>query len=585
MTSKLKFPGMKKAVVLLFAVVLAVNVSTAQTIADGIKLLNYGKNKSAADGLKKIYDANSKDPQNIYWYGQALLAQDDVKGAKALYQKALQEGVNDPFVLVGMGHVELLEGGDLNSAKQKFEQAITMSTETKGKNKNKPNASVLNAIGRANADGGSKIGDPVYAIDKLKQAAALDLTNPDIYINIGVNYLKLGGENGGEAVKAYQEALTRDPKNARAMYSIGKIYQSQNNPDVFNQHYTSAITADPTFAPVYYSLYNYYSNRDVNKAKENLEKYVQYADKECATDYLYADYLFRAGKYQESLEKAKAMETGECKTYYQTPLLFVYNYDRLGDSIQAKSYVEKYFASVPKNKIVADNYDIAVRVLSKIAGSEQTAIDYLKLAIAGDTSVNNKSVYMNQIADLYGKLKNSTEQINWLQQSIQLKGGSMTEADYYKISDNLLKAKDYAGAMAFSQKYMQAFPTKPQPYYFNVRAAKALDTTSNPGIAVEALNQQNDYLAKDSIVANVEKNKKLIFNNYYYLLKYYNDVAKDVPKAIEITDKMLALYPNVGGEENTFATQTKDALIKSTKPQPAAQKPAPKAPPTKKPGK
>jgi hypothetical protein len=49
-------------------------------------------------------------------------------------------------------------------------------------------------------------GDHMYAIDKLKQAAAIDLTNPDIMINMGINYLKMGGENGGEAVKAYQDA-------------------------------------------------------------------------------------------------------------------------------------------------------------------------------------------------------------------------------------------------------------------------------------------------------------------------------------------------------------------------------------------
>ena len=73
------------------------------------------KNKSANDVFKKLYDANSKDPQNIYWYGQALLANDDVKGAKTLYQKALQEGVNDAWILVGMGHVEIMEGGDLNA--------------------------------------------------------------------------------------------------------------------------------------------------------------------------------------------------------------------------------------------------------------------------------------------------------------------------------------------------------------------------------------------------------------------------------------------------------------------------------------
>ncbi len=561
--SNSKTRHMKKVIALLFAAIVTVSGLTAQNIAEGIKFLNYKKNKSANDVFKKLYDANSKDPQNIYWHGQALLANDDVKGAKALYQKALQEGVNDPWILVGMGHVEIVEGGNMNSVKQKFEQAITQSTETKGKNKNKPNAAILNAIGRANADGGSKQGDAAYAIDKLKQAAAIDVTNPDIMINMGVNYLKLGGDQGGEAVKAYQEAIARDPKNALAMYKIGLIYKSQDNKQLFEQFFSDANVADPAFPLGYNALYDYYANKDVNKAKENIEKYIQYADKDCNTDFLYADYLFRAGKNQESLDKAKSMETGECKSFYQLPLLYAYNYDRLGDSVKAKTYIEQYFATTPQDKITPANYDIAVKIFSKFPGSEALAVSYLQKAIDSDTSIPNKISFANQAASIMGKAKMYGEQIKWLQTAIKLKGGTMTEADFYQMANTALNGKDYVATMEVAKKYIEAFPAKPQPYYFNVRAAKAIDTSATLGTAIEPILQQNEFLLKDSAAANVEKNKKAVFNNYYYLLKYYNDVQKETQKAIDITDKMLLLYPNVGGEENTFATQTKDALTKS----------------------
>ena len=563
MINNFKTRHMKKVIFLLFAAIVTVSGATAQTIAEGIKYLNYKKNKSATDVFKKLYDANPKDPQNIYWYGQVLLANDDVKGAKDLYQKALQEGVNDAWILVGMGHVEIVEGGNMNAVKQKFEQAITQSTETKGKNRNKPNAAILNAIGRANADGGSKQGDPTYAIDKLKQAATLDATNPDIMINMGINYLKLGGDQGGEAVKAYQDAIARDPKNALAMYKIGMIYKSQDNKQLFEQFFADANVADPTFPLGYTALYDYYSNRDVNKAKENIEKYIRYADKDCNTDYLFADYLFRAGKYQESLDKAKAMEVGECKTYYQLPLLYAFNYDRLNDSIQAKANIEKYFATAAQDKITPANYEIAVKILSRFPGSEATTIGYLQKAIDNDTSVANKIIYANQAAVLLGKAKMYSEQIKWVQTAVKLKGGAMSEADYYTMANTVLNSKNYVATMEVAKKYIEAFPAKSQPYYFNVRAAKAIDTSATLGTAIEPILQQNEYLLKDTAFANVEKNKKAVFNNYYYLLKYYNDVQKETQKAIDVTDKMLALYPNVGGEENTFATQTKEALTKS----------------------
>ena len=563
MINNFKTRHMKKVIFLLFAAIVTVSGATAQNIAEGIKYLNYKKNKSATDIFKKLYDANPKDPQNIYWYGQAFLAVDDVKSAKAIYQKALQEGVNDAWVLVGMGHVEIKEGGDLNAAKQKFEQAITMTTPIKGKNKNKPDAEILNAIGYANADGGSKQGDPTYAIDKLKQAAVLDLTNPSIMINMGINYLKLGGEQGGEAVKAYQEAIARDPKSAFAMYKIGLIYKSQDNKPLFEQWFTDAIKTDPTFPLPYLAYYEYYANRDVTIAKSNIESYLQYADKDCEADFLYADYLFRAGNYQESINKATAMSNGECKTYYQLPLLFAYNYDRLNDSIQAKANVEKYFANTPLDKIVPANYDIAVKVLSRFPGSEAITVGYLQKAIDNDTSVEHKVQYSKQAAEIMGKAKMFKERLKWLQNAIKLKGGTMSELDYYQFTNTAFNSKDYDGALEIAKKYIEEYPAKPQPYYFLVRAAKAIDTSATLGTAVEPILLQNNYLLKDTALVNVEKNKKTVFNNYYYLLKYYNDVQKETQKAIEITDKMLVLYPNVGGEENTFATQTKDALTKA----------------------
>ncbi|MEK7199734.1 MAG: tetratricopeptide repeat protein [Bacteroidota bacterium] len=335
---------MKKTVSLMLTAMLAAQCLMAQ-LTDGIKFLNYDKTNSAKEAFQKAYDANPKDPQNIYWLGQALMATDggnpskkQVTAAKIIYQKGLQEIGSDPWLLVGMGHVEILEGGDINSVKQKFEQAITATTETRGKNKGKPNPSILNAIGRANAYVGSDLGDHVYAIDKLKQAATIDLTNPDIYINMGINYLKLGGENGGEAVKAYQEAIARDPRNAKAMYRIGKIYQSQNNKEQFELYFNNAIMADQTFPPVYYAYYEYYANKDVSVAKEYLDKFVTYADKDPVNDLYLANYLFLAGRNAESLAKVKELDAAVgSKILPNLDILYALNYDRTGDSVQAKN--------------------------------------------------------------------------------------------------------------------------------------------------------------------------------------------------------------------------------------------------------
>ena len=599
---------MKKFLLLLMACVLIHTTMFAQ-YADGIRLLNYEKNKSARETFQKLVDASPQDPQAIYWLGQAILATDggepskeQIASAKALYQKGLGSIGSDPWLVTGMGHIELLERGDINSAKQKFEQAITASTETKGKNKGKANPAILNAIGRANAKVGSGLGDNLYAIDKLNQAGQLDLTNADIYINKAVNYLKMGGENGGEAVKAYQEAVTRDPKSALAYYKIGKVYQSQNNKELFEQNFDNAITADPTCPLPYFAYYLNYANKDVNKAKEYLDKYVAYADRDPKTDYFVAEYLFRAGKNDESLAKIQELEkSAGLNEIPRLSILSAYNYDRKGDSVQAQANLEKFFANAPADKIEPSDYELAVKVLTKFPGSEAQAATYLEKAIATDTARINKLNYMQQGADMYAKAKNPAEQLNWMKRMVELKG-TTTEGDYYRISAAALSAKDYPQTMEWAKKYMAAYPDKPQPYTFYRKAAIASDPDTTSGKGVEYL----QYI--DSIYTlNKDKYKKELFLNEYYTILYYinkQNALKKSPdfkvksdgtktevvdqflgicqKSLEVTDKMIALYPDVADDNNKFAQSVKGEIQKNidyySKP-PVKKTGAPAAPP------
>jgi len=599
---------MKKSLLLLLAC-WVLHLNNFAQYADGIRLLNYEKNKSARETFQKLVDANPQDPQAIYWLGQAMLATDggeatkeQIAAAKALYQKALGSIGSNPWLVTGMGHIELLERGDINSVKQKFEQAITASTETKGKNKGKADAGILNAIGRANAKVPSGIGDNLYAIDKLNQAGQIDLTNPDIFINKGINYLKMGGENGGEAVKAYQEAISRDPKSALAYYRIGKVYQSQNNKELFEQNFDNAITADPACPLPYFAYYLNYANKDVNKAKEYLDKYVATADKDPKTDYFVAEYLFRAGKNDESLAKIQELEKSAGLTEIpRLSMLYAYNYDRKGDSVQAKANLEKFFANAPADKIEPTDYELAVKVLTKFPGSEAQAASYLEKAIATDTSRINKQNYMQQGAEMFAKAKNPAEQLKWMKRLVEFKG-TTTEGDYYRLTAAALSAKDYPQTMELAKKYMAAFPDKPQPFTFYRRAAIASDPDTTSGKGVEQL----QYI--DSIYSlNKDKYKKELFLNKYYTILYYinkQNALKKSPdfkvksdgtktevvdqflgicqKSLEVTDKMIELYPDAADENNKFAQSVRSEIQKNidyySKP-PVKKAGAPAAPP------
>ncbi len=514
---------MKKTILSIACIVLAATITMAQSVEDGISSLYYGKDKTAKETLQKVVDKNPKDGRAIYWLGQALLSEgnDDVDSAKMLYQNALNNGVNDAYILVGMGELDLIESNDTNAAKQKFEQAITMSKNKKGKE----NPDILNAIGRANAYGGNKIGDPAYAVEKLKRAQELDPKNPDIDINLGINYLKMGSDKGGEAVTAFQDATVRDPKYAAGFARIGNVYKSQDNKVAMEEWYNKAVAADPAFAPVYFYWFDYYQNRDINAAQDYLNNYVKYADQDCTTDYFKADYLFRAGKYDESKAAADAMAAGSCKDYPRLNILYAYNYDRLGDSANAKTYLDKYFASKSVgSEINPDYYVLASKVYSKFPGLEDTAVNYLVKAMDADTVAKNKQKYMDSIAYVYKRSNQPVKRLEWRRKSFVLNKDTSSR-DFYDLTDAAIAANDTTFADTIITAYKAKFPDQVYPYTFAVKYAQTMDTTG--AAAVTPINEYIGFMMQDTA-----KNAQTIA--YYHALQggYYTNTAKDIDSAV-----------------------------------------------------
>ena len=531
-------------------------------LAEGVKMLSYEKNKSALNFFKEAYDKNSADGETIFWYGQAILAQnyngistpESIQKAKDLFQKSLQAKGNDPWLLIGMSHIQSLEGADVNAVKQNLEVAITSTLNTKGKYKGKPSQDIINAIGYVFAELPISIGDHKYAIDKLKETiSAYDVVNSSLYINLGINYLKLGGgENGGDAVTAFQNAINADAKNAYAYYRIGKVYQTQNNKESLDEYFNKAIAADPAIAPVYFSLYTYYAEVSTSIAKTNLDLFLQYADKDPIFEYFSADYLFRSGQFDQSLEKAKAMEAAGSLTIFPgLAVLLAKNYDKKGDTVLARSYIEPFITNTTPDKLINTDYEIAVKILSKFSGSQATLAVILEKAIAADTAKVNKLKYYKLGYEMLEKNNMYTDELKWYANYSALRGAK-DEVYYYKTTSIAINAKEGAVASTTAKEYIAAFPEKPNGYSMNVRAARLLDTANNLGVLFEAVNVQNEFLLKD-----LTKNKQALINNYYTLIGYYNE-TKSYENAVLMCDKVLEIVP-----EDPTTLQAKGMFIKN----------------------
>jgi tetratricopeptide (TPR) repeat protein len=280
------------------------------------------------------------------------------------------------------------------------------------------------------------------------------------------------------------------------------------------------------------------------------------SDKDCSTDYFYADYLFRAGKYQESLDKAKAMASGACSNYPRLKVLFAYDYDRLGDSTQARSNIESYLTGVTPEKAATDpnigsDYLFGASVLKKFPGGEETAINYLKNALNLDTVRTRRFQYMDTIAYLYKRQGKMPERLDWLLQSFKT-NPNPSNLDIYNIADAAINAGNFPLADSMARVYISKYPDQEYGYALLVRGAKAADSTT--GASFGPVQEYIDFLAKQDATKNANKIKA----QYYYMASIAADKMKDYPKALDIVNRIIAIDP-----ADAFATQAKPVLEKA----------------------
>lgn len=518
-----------KFISFLSALLLCCNILLAQNLDDGKRFLYYERYNSAKDVFTKLVNSNPNNAEAVYWLGQALIGQEDIAGAKALYLKSLSGNPNSPLLLVGVGHIELYEN-KTNDARNHFETAISLS---KGKD-----ANVLDAVGRANVD--AKAGDAAYAIEKLKMASDLNKKNPEIWVNLGDAYRKM--TDGANAQISYQSALNIDPNYARASFMIGRIYQTQgfSQEPLYMRYYSEAMAKDPKFAPTYGWLSEYYYHRDINKAREYLDKYIAVADADSKNCYYQASFLYASGKNQEAITKAdQCLTQGGVNAYAKLYGIKAYAYDKAGDSLNAKNAFESLFQKLPADQLGPKDYSTYGKTLLKFPGSEAQASTYIEKAIALDSLEADKIDDITSIAQSYLASKNYLEAGNWYRRVLNVKQ-NFGKVDLYNAGYNFYKGGDYKTADSIFNVYAEKYPTDVFGWYMRARASEGLDSTGVNGLAKPYYDK---VIQLTDTAVDKEKVKAQLISAYKYMVAYNYNVKSDRTTALQYTDKILALDP------------------------------------------
>ncbi|MBL7700096.1 MAG: tetratricopeptide repeat protein [Chitinophagaceae bacterium] len=565
---------MKRVLSLLVTVAFLGSSLYAQSVDDGRKFLYYERYKSAKETFEKVLASDPNNIDAIYWLGQTLLDSKDSTAAKDLYQKALTSNGNAPLILIGMGQIMLMEGKK-DEARQQFETAINL---TKGKD-----VEVLNAIANANVK--ARAGDPTYAIEKLKQAEQTrKFKNANTYLIMGNAYRKL--IDGGNAVTAYNKALELDPKLAAAKNGIGKIYETQKNQEHYLRNYEEAIQIDPAYAPAYFNLFYHYYFRDVNKAGEYLNKYIANTDQGPETEYIQTDYTYAKGDFAGARQKAESL----IQQYGQNvnPRMYrmvAFTADTLGDLAAAKTAMDTFLVKSEQGPDVEDikatDYEEMAKITSKLPGMEDSAYTYYEQAIAMDTVVANKLKLIESAAAWAKASGKRTLEADLLGMAYKLQQ-EPSARDLYNWAYAHYQAGNYPKADSlFCGDYVSKYPDQIYGYLWCARAKQAQDTSMQKGLAVDAYKT----LAVKAVELDTSGNGQLLAtakSALFYLVSYYNDIAKEKDTAIYYNKEVLKLDPNDENAKNIDRILTAPPKKATTQ---SAQKGAatkPKTPPAKK---
>ena len=554
-----------KFTLILLTGLMAANLGKAQTIEDGKKFLYYEKFISAKNVFQQLLTANPANDEATYWLGQTLIAPDedkDIEGAKTVYQKGLAANANSALLNAGMGHVELLEGMT-QQARSHFESAISLSG---GKN-----IMVLDAIGFANGDFDSKLGDGAYAVEKLQQATNMKgFKDARIMTDLGDAFRKVG--DGGTAQRTYEAALVIDPKYARAKYRIGRIYQSQGRSQepIYLQYYNDAIALDPNYPRTYFNLYQYFYETDVVKSAAYLDKYLAAkGSDEPNACFLNAQMKFAQGLFAEYITSAEKCIAASPNPYPNLYGLLAYSNFKIaeksekdGDSTGAmgaygnsKVAFDKYFQIQKAAKIgPRDKYTYAL-VLLKFPGNEALAGSFMEQAVDQDSTEIGKVTMLKSVAAAYEKRGQFADAGEWYKKILNIKKAP-GKTDIYNAAYSYYRIGQFAPAAQLFEVYTQKYADDIYGYYMMGKSYWGIDTVMAYGLAnnsfAKAIEVGEAYTDKSKIVTQ-------LMAAYKYFIAYSANVEKNYPQAISYADKALLVDPN-----DAEVKANRDALAKLT---------------------
>lgn len=489
----------------------------AQSIQDGLKLIDLEKFGQAR---KMFQDLVAKNPnsENNFYAGYAYLKIAKADSAQFYFEKGLAADAKSALNKVGLGSVKLFNK-DKAAAKSLFDEAVSLSKSK--------NAEILYRIGEAYVSHENK--DPNSAIQILEKALIIDPKNAEYLLKLGDAYLEKN--DGGNANLNYDRARAINPKLAKIYIQSGKVLERARNFKEAFKLYQQGIQADPSYSPAYRELGElYFRARQYDKAVENYKKYINSSDNSPETLFNYAGFLFLSKDYNESLNQLKKLENKISSPIYYR--LLAYNQCELKQYEEGIKNMELFLSKAGADRILSSDYEYQGKLLVNSGKDTLAGVEKLRKAIEMDSS---KTSLYREISSIYFKNKKYSQAAAEIETMIK-KGIKANAQDYFELGRACYFDKSYPKADSAFAKLCEISKNSNSAYLWRARTGAKLDPDLKEGLA------KSHYETYISLTKDPEKSKKDLVEAYSYL-GYFFMVKKEKAKADENWNKVLELDP------------------------------------------
>ncbi len=353
-------------------------------LTDEIQLIRGEKFDEATAGLNDLLKEKQKNEDEIYyWLGLIDYQRESYASASENFRKALSADKKSPYALAGMARIAFLEER-LADANEYLLEALN---RLKGKD---PQAHF--AVAEAFLMGGpSEIGEA----KKILYVAREDFPeNPRSHILLA-DYYKAQGVPS-LAIEEYEIAKKKAPEYVPSYASLAELkYEEGLETGVGTtlqeglNNANKAIELNPNFAPAYRIRGELWLlAKEYQRARDDLQKYVQLTDSDLGARIRYASFLFLSENYQEAIDEIAAIEQ-DTLTNVMLRLKSM-SLNKLGNSEQAQQTMDTYFDRVKKEEyILWQDYDTYGDIM-RTMGDLETADEYYAKAITKNSARSKK---------------------------------------------------------------------------------------------------------------------------------------------------------------------------------------------------